>query len=74
MLLNIVLGNQCHNCTVVINSIRIFGLRMRDNRRQLSGQVLKFVHSVSAAQSSLVWILSVDLHTTHQAMLWQHPT
>ena len=33
------------------------------------GQVVKFVRSASAAQGSPVWILGVDLHTTHQATL-----
>ena len=30
--------------------------------------------SASAARVSLVKILGTDLHTTHQAMLWRHPT
>ena len=36
-----------------------------------SGIVVKFVCSASAAQGSRVQILGMDLHTTHQAMLWQ---
>ena len=36
--------------------------------------VVKFAHSTSAARGSQVWIPGVDLHTTHQAMLWQHLT
>ena len=36
--------------------------------------MVKFMHSTSAAQSSWVWILGVDLHTAHQAVLWQCPT
>ena len=39
-----------------------------------SGAVAKFVCSALAAQGVLVLILGVDLHTTHQAMLWQHLT
>ena len=38
------------------------------------GVVVKFVYSASGAQGSPVQILGVDLHTAHQAMLWQHPT
>ena len=38
------------------------------------GQVVKLTGSTSAAQGSLVWILSSDLCTAHQAMLWWHPT
>ena len=38
------------------------------------GIMVKFAHSTSAAQDSGVWISGVDLHTAHQAMLWQHPT
>ena len=35
---------------------------------------LKFVHSTSLAQGSQVWILGVNLHTAHQAMMWWHHT
>ena len=41
---------------------------------QPSGIVIKFAHSALVAQGSWVQILGVELHTTHQAMLWQHPT
>ena len=41
---------------------------------QPGGVVVKFMHSASAAQGLQVQILSFDLHTTHQAMLWQRPT
>ena len=40
----------------------------------LSGQVVKFARSASAAQGSPVQILGADLHPAHQAMLWPHPT
>ena len=30
-----------------------------------SGVVVNFTHSALVAQSSQVWILGVDLHTTH---------
>ena len=36
--------------------------------------MVKFVHSASMAWASPVRIQHVDLHTAHQAMLWQHPT
>ena len=36
--------------------------------------VVKFVYSASVAWGSQVQILGTDLHTTHQAMLWRHPT
>ena len=36
--------------------------------------MVKFVHSASAGQGSQVWIPGVDLHTIHQAILWQHLT
>ena len=39
-----------------------------------SGVVVKFVGSDSVAHGSQVQIPSVELHTTRQAMLWQHPT
>ena len=38
------------------------------------GIVDKFARSTSAAQGSLVHILGADLHTVHQATLWQRPT
>ena len=38
---------------------------------QPGGVVVKFVSSALAAQGLLVWIPGVDLHTAHQAMLWQ---
>ena len=38
------------------------------------GVVVKFTHSASVAPGSQVQIPGVDLHTIHQAMLWQHPT
>ena len=38
------------------------------------GVVVKFAQSALAAWGSPVWILDMDLHTTHQAMLWSHPT
>ena len=36
--------------------------------------MVKFMCSTLAAWGLPVWILGVDLHTTHQAMLWWHPT
>ena len=40
---------------------------------QPSGVVVKFAHSASAAQGSLVQMPGADLHTAHQDMLWQCP-
>ena len=41
---------------------------------QPHGVVVKFICSALVAGSSQVRIPDVDLHTTHQAMLWWHPT
>ena len=38
---------------------------------QPGGAVINFVHSVSVAQGSPVWIPGADLCTAYQAMLWQ---
>ena len=38
-----------------------------------SGVVVRFSCSTLMAQGSAVRILASDLHTAHQAMLWQHP-
>ena len=40
---------------------------------QLGDVVVKFVHTAEA-WGSWVWIPGVDLHATHQATLWWHPT
>ena len=39
-----------------------------------AGVVVQFSCSASAARGSQVWIPGIDLHTTHQAMLWQCPS
>ena len=44
------------------------------NRGWPGGIVVKFARSTLAAQGSQVQIPRADLHTAHQAMLWQHPT
>ena len=36
--------------------------------------MVKFARSTLATRGLWVWILGADLHTPHQAMLWQHPT
>ena len=36
--------------------------------------MVRFMGSASVAQGSWVQILGMNLHTTHQATLWQHPT
>ena len=38
-----------------------------------SGEAVKFMSSALAAQGLQVRIPGADLHTAHQAMLWQHP-
>ena len=38
------------------------------------GIVVKFACSISVAWGSCIQILSVDLHTTYQVVLWQHLT
>ena len=43
-------------------------------RGRLCGIVVKSTRSASVAQGLWVPILSVDLHTTHKVMPWQHPT
>ena len=41
---------------------------------QPGGIVVKFAHPALAAQGLQVQILGTDLHTTHQDILWLHPT
>ena len=38
------------------------------------GTVVEFLRSALVPQGSRVQIPGMDLHTTHQVMLWQHPT
>ena len=47
------------------------GCQKQENKDWPHGQVVKFMHSASAARGSPVQILGTDLHTAHQAMLWQ---
>ena len=42
-------------------------------RGQPGGLVVEVTPSASTAWGSQVQMLGMDLHTTHQAMLWQHP-
>ena len=44
------------------------------SRGRPSGVVVEFVRSALAAQGSWVQIPGADLHTAHQATLWQHIT
>ena len=44
------------------------------SRDQSVGIVVTCTPSALAAQGSQVQILGADLHTTHQAVLWWHPT
>ena len=46
-------------------------LKMRRSLGPPGGAAVKFTHSALAAQVSPVWIQGTDLHTAHQAMLWQ---
>ena len=48
-------------------------LRM-ERRTGPNGIVVRFAYSTWVAWGSWVWIPDVDLHTAHQATLWQHPT
>ena len=41
------------------------------NRGQSGDVVVEFACSALVAQDSWLWILSVDLYSTHQAILWQ---
>ena len=43
-------------------------------RGQPGRVVVTFMCCASAAWGSAVQIPGLDLHTVHQAMLWQHPT
>ena len=43
----------------------------REKGGQLCGAVVKFAHSASVAQGSLVQMPGTNLHTAYQAMLWQ---
>ena len=49
-------------------------LKKKKSRGWPSGVVVKFVHSASVARGLWVQILGVDINTSHQVMLWQHPT
>ena len=58
----------------IIGHIKMIKIKKTDFRGQLTGVVGKLTCSTLVAQGSQVWILAMDLHTAHQAMLWQHPT
>lgn len=47
---------------------------IKDYRGWPVGIAVKFTHSPLMARDLQVWILGPDLHTTHQAVLWRHPT
>ena len=51
-----------------------FFIKKLEKRGQPSGVVFKFMCSASVTQGSQVWILGVDVHIPHQAMLWWCPT
>ena len=55
-------------------NLYIFSVQKRKFSGQALGMLVKFARSASVAQGWCVWILGADLHTSHQAMLWQHPT
>ena len=46
----------------------------KEKRGQPHGIVAKFARCTLAPWGLWVWIPGADLHTTHQAVLWQHPT
>ena len=48
-------------------------LHIRTEGSRPGGTVVKFVHSALVARGSQVRIPGTDVHTTHQAMLWQCP-
>ena len=52
------------------------GAVIKNNMRggRPTGTRVKFACSALVAQGLQVWILGVDLHTTHQAALRQRPT
>ena len=43
----------------------------KQNRSQPAGIVVNFSHSASVAWGLWVQVSGADLHTAHQAMLWQ---
>ena len=49
------------------------GMFKDSNRVRLGGIVVKFACSASATRGPQVQILGADLHTAHQAILWQYP-
>ena len=53
------------------NGLQFRAIKKMGPRSQPSVVVVKFVCSASVAQDSQVHIPGTDLHTTHQAMLWQ---
>ena len=48
--------------------------KIRRFRGQPGGIVVEFTRCTLVAWGLWVWILGVNLHTAHQAMLWRHPT
>ena len=53
--------------------LQIVGLK-NNLQRLASGVVFKITCFASVDWCSQVQVLGTDLHTTHQARLWQHPT
>ena len=69
------------SCVALASQITLLSLSflpykvdIKKGRGWPGGVVVKFVHSASAAWGLWVWMLGVDLHIAHQAMLWWHPT
>ena len=54
--------------------INLMTLKFRTFTGQPHGQVVKLLLAALAAPGSSVQILGAELHTTHQATLWRHPT
>ena len=65
--------NKIHMITIEYFPVSAFNKKLLVKGRP-GGIVVKFTSSSLLAQGSLAQILGVDLHTTHQAMLWRNPT
>ena len=58
-----------------LNSLKADKSKNESQMRGWPGGIeVKFARSTSAVQGLQVWILGMDLHTAHQAMLWCRPS
>ena len=53
---------------------KCIGKFKREERGPPDGVVVTFTCSTLVAWGAQIWILGVDLHSAHQAVLWWHPT